>query len=340
MKSSALKLFFQAERETCNQMVASIRHQSQLFDSSEFSWFISTCLDPLMAKLDGQSNQITFPVAHAGFKHGLELASLNWLKTDAKKAITIQVWNELYLKIVNIVQLVPCKIFSETSNLFNRLISFDDKKPVKWLTLMSKITDELDTYESLQDVGVVCSWMVGLAHLRELALKKLLTLSPQIVRTLFDLSDIHDLKHHLDKLSNNRWPKVKRSSTQNNLPHYTVEIRIGRCDLLGGEFPFPPKVFTSNGDLFVTSGKLAWRLYADIFGSTLIPFDIDELKNISEVSNQALPFSHFNNIPELSDINSVSSVASLTDTVALTSDESFSVIILSAANTSKLKVGH
>ncbi len=85
MKSSALQLFFQAERDTCNQMVASVRHQSQLFDSNDLNWFLLNCLDPLMLNLDGQSNHISFPVAHAGFIHGLELVSLNWIKSDDKR---------------------------------------------------------------------------------------------------------------------------------------------------------------------------------------------------------------------------------------------------------------
>ncbi len=80
MKSSALQLFFKTERENCNRMVASVRHQSISVEIDDLNWFLFNCLDPLMANFDGQSNSATFPIALAGFKHGLELASLNWLK--------------------------------------------------------------------------------------------------------------------------------------------------------------------------------------------------------------------------------------------------------------------
>ncbi len=339
MKSSTLKLFFQAERETCNQMVASIRHQSQHLDINDLNWFMSNCLDPLMVKLDGQSNLVTFPVAHAGFRHGLELASINWLKSDYKKQIVIKTWNEFYPNIIHIVQQAPNKVFSETSNVFSHLHSFGNEQPVKWLALMSKVLNQLDTHESLKEVGFVCAWMAGLAHFRELSVKQLETLSPPLVRALFDLSDGHDIKFHLDKLKNNRWSKALPLLAQVNPPLYTVELRIGSCDLFGGEFPTPPKAFVVDEHLFIESGKFAWQLYADVFGSTLIPFDIDELKGISEEPSQSPTLSSFNSVLGLSDINEASSIASLTDTVALTSNETFAVIILSTSSPGQLEAG-
>ncbi|OZG74151.1 hypothetical protein BTA51_03775 [Hahella sp. CCB-MM4] len=328
MKSAALKLFFQAERETCNQMVISVRHQSQLFDTNDLNWFVVNCLDPLMLNLDGQSNQTSFPVAHAGFIHGLELVSLNWIKSDDKRDFVLKAWNEYYPKILNIIQLAPHKVFAETSNLFSHLLGFGHERPLCWLSMMSKVLGELDSYELFKQAGFVCAWMAGLAHFRDTALNQLETMPAPIVRALFDLSDDIDLKSHLARLRNSRWAK-KLSATENGTPSsYCVERRIGRCDLLGGEFPLPPQALNYRGQLLIKSGELAWQLHADAFGSTLIPSDIRDLQDAAAVVDVQV-LSAFSNIAGLHDVSGFSSVACLTDTVVLTSQETFAVIILS-----------
>lgn len=334
MKSSSLELFFKTERDNCNQMVASIRHQSPLVDIDDFNWFLSNCLDPLMVNFDGLSNQISFPVAHAGFKHGLELASLNWLKNDFKREVVLNTWSGFYNKTLELVQGAPSQVFSETSNLLSHLISFGSEKARKWLSLMSKISKELDSHEALKGAGVVCAWMTGLAHFRELALLQFDSLSPRTVRILFGLTDTHDLTFHLEKLRADRWAKISSSLPQSNPPAYSMEMRIGQCHLLGGEFPSPPEALVSGEQLFIKSGTLAWQLYADIFGATLIPYDRAELKEIAAKSNQGLEFSAYREVIGLNDLRETSSIAMLSDTVVLTSSETFSVIILSRSTPS------
>lgn len=334
MKSSSLQLFFKTERDNCNQMVASARHQSQLVDIDDFNWFLSHCLDPLMINFDGQSNQVSFPIAYAGFKHGLELTSLNWLKNDYKKEVVLNTWNELYNKAPKLVQGTPSKVFSETSNLISHLVSFGGEKPQNWLRLMSKISDDLDSNEALKGAGVVCAWMSGLAQFRELALQQLDSLSPRTVRILFNLTDTHNLAFHLENLRSDRWGKANNSLSQSNPPPYTMEKRIGQCDLLGGEFPTPPKALVSAGQLFIKSGELAWQLYADLFGATLIPIDMPEFRDVAGGPQQAVEFSTFQNVLGLNDLKDASSIASLKDTVVLTSNETFSVIIMSISTPS------
>ncbi|UZE94800.1 hypothetical protein [Alkalimarinus alittae] len=329
MKSLALQLFFQAERELCNQMVASIRHQSQQFDMGEFNGFLSNCLDPLMVNFDGHSNKDSFAVAQAGFTHGLELASLNWLKQGIKQDIVLTTWREFHQNTLTIIQQNPSKAFSETSNVLSHLLGFGDDKPMKWLALMNKVISQLDTRESLKCAGVVCAWMSGLAHFRPLALKQLEDLSSQIGRILLGVSESDDLGHHLQTLKTNRWSMVSPSRPQDDQAQYHVERRIGRCDLLGGEFKTPPNVFASGDQLYVCAGDHAWKLYVDGFGETLFPFDIDEVKRIAEASNPASDLSRFSQMDGLSDISEVTSVVTLNDTVALTSNETFSVVILS-----------
>ncbi len=195
---------------------------------------------------------------------------------------------------------------------------------------MSKILGELDSYESFKQAGFVCAWMAGLAHFRDAALNQLETMPTPIVRALFDLSDDIDLKCHLARLSNSRWIGKSPATESGASSSYRVERRIGSCDLLGGEFPLPPQALNYRGQLLIKSGELAWQLHADAFGSTLIPFDIrDHQEDVSAAVVDLQALSTFNSLAGLNDVSGFSSVACLTDTVVLTSNETFAVIILS-----------
>lgn len=339
MKSAALQHYLTVERDYCNQMVASVRHQSQSLDTAEFTWFLSDCLDPLMAALDGRSNQETFPIALAGFKHGLELAALNWLKNDAKKELLQQLWSGHYREIIAIVQQEPAKTFTQTGNLLSHLNALDPGHPQEWLTIMSRVTGVLEGHAQLTQTGLVCAWMAGLAHYRESALRQLTTLPETVARKLLELPDVRDLKQYLDELTKNRWLTVQSAANDNPVSTHGLKARVGSCTLLGGDLPAPPEVFAGDGQFFVRSGDLVWQLYVDAYGSSLLPCDPNDLKRHMSTNNQARIFSGLSQIPGLQDIGDISSTASLADTVALTSAETFAIIVLSAVNTQSSEAG-
>ena len=330
MKSEALQHYLKVERDYCNQMVASVRHQSQSLDTAEFTWFLSDCLDPLMAALDERSNQEAFPVALAGFKHGLELAALNWLKNDEKKEILQQLWGGHYLEIIDIVQQEPVKTFTQTGNLLSHLNSLDSGHPQTWLNIMSRVTGVLEDHAQLEKTGLVGTWMAGLAHYRESAMRQLATLPETLARKLLGLPDARYLKQYLDELAKNRWLTVQSVADDNPVATHKLKARIGSCTLLGGDLPVPPEVFAGEDRFFVHSGDLAWQLYVDAYGSSLLPCDPNDLKRHNNTNNQARKLSGLRQIPGLEDISDISSTASLADTVALTSAETFAIIVLSA----------
>jgi len=325
MKSDALKQFFDAERETCNQMVSSVHHQYPQLDTDSFNEFLKECLDPIMEKFDGDSNQISFPVAYAGFKHGLQLATLNWLSDESKRNIVKCTWTEYYPCILPIVSAAPEKTFTKTSNILHQLSGVNLRFPLHWLNTMSSIASDCEDVQILDKAGAVCAWMAGLAHYREAALTQLKTLPAALHKKLFSLNDVTDVEIHYAELTRNRWASNASiySTEPDNL--YKHQRRIGQSELLGGDFPSVPEVVTNGQQLFVKTGSTTWLLHADSFGTTLLPHDEPDDRDLSVTPN-LLPIKE---LDELKDIHNISSVAHLDDTIAITSPETYSVILIS-----------
>jgi len=336
MKSVALKAYFQAERDACNQMVASVRHQYPNLNLDDLNWFLTDCLDPVVLTLDGQSNQITFHIAHVGFKYGLELASFNWLKSETKKALLFKVWNDLYPRVDSVLKESPSELFAGTSNSLNNILAFGEDKPNAWLDLMIKSCDEINSIEQFKIIGVVSAWLVGLAQYRDIALQKINELPDVVTRKLFKLSDSHDLNYHFDQLKANRWFEPQQIKTNTTSTEISEKYRIGKCSFVGGDFPLPPKIFVEGDQLYVLSGTHIWRLYADSFGATLIPSDNLKPEDLKQIDQQ------ISNTPKLlslgcfSDLTDINSVAQLDDTLVFTSLETFTVIITECSGTADL----
>lgn len=336
MKSAALKAYFQAERDTCNQMVASVRHQYPNLNLDDFKWFLTHCLDPLIVTLDGQSNQITFHVAHAGFQYGLELASLNWLKSESKKALLFKAWNDLYPRVDSLLSLSPGELFAGTSNSLNNILAFGEEKPNSWLDLMIKSCDEISSIEQFKITGVVSAWLAGLAQYREIALQKINELPDGVTRKLFKLSDSHDLNFHFDQLKASRWFEPQQIKASTSGTEIREKYRIGKCSFVGGDFPLPPKIFVEDEQMYVFSDTHIWKLYADSFGATLIPSDNLQPEELKQIEQQISNNPKLTSLGRFSDLTDINSVAQLDDTLVFTSPETFSVIITECSGSAVL----
>lgn len=328
MKSTALKHFFKVERESCNQLVKSIHHQNPQLDTALFNEFLVECLDPLMEKFDDVNNQTSFAIAMAGFQHGLLLAALNWLTDTEKKSIVYQQWRGYFYELLPVIEHNPARVFSKTSNLLHHLYSIDSSSPKRWLNRMTPVASQCENIEQLEQLGVVVTWMVGMAHYRTAALKQLQDLPKSMYRQLFSLNNTADISEHLTALTLNRWQPVKLNAAEDAEEQTRFHRRVGQSELLGGDFPTVPTVFSKNQQLFVKSANKTWLLFADFFGTSLLVCDDNDL-GTPTASAEKTQQNKLNEMTELKDLESISTVAYLDDTIALTSPETFSVVIVS-----------
>lgn len=336
MKSVALKQFFDVERETCNQMVNSVHHQYLNLEIDSFTTFIKNCLDPVMVYFDGESNQLSFPVAHAGFKHGLQLVALNWMSEESKRNIINTTWTEYYLKLLPLLGTAPNALFTKTANILHQLYSINQQFPLHWLKAMSVVAADCKNMLQLEQAGVVCAWTTGMAHYREAALKQLKVLPDTLYRKLFDLCNSVNITTHHNELVRNRWAcgnPEKGASADTQRRHHR---RVGQAEILGGDFTTTPIVINSDEKLIIKAGAAAWQLDADFYGSTLLPYDAKAIENTQHNNVETLNALPENDIDELTDIHHISSVAYFSDTIAITSPDTFAIILLSNPVTTDL----
>jgi hypothetical protein len=137
-------------------------------------------------------------------------------------------------------------------------------------------------------------------------------------------------------LESNRWLAAHDNETVLD----QLQTRIGSCTLLDGDFPAPPRVFAFDDQFFVQSGDLAWQLHVDVFGSSLLPCDATDIESYISADNCEQTLAELNEVSGLDDINTLSSVARLPDTMAMTSEQTFAIMIQSIAEAPQVKPGH
>jgi len=226
------------------------------------------------------------------------------------------------------VQREPALTLKQTANLLSHLYGLNPGHPEKWLEIMSRVTNLLDNHPQLSQTGLVGAWMSGLAHYRDSAMKQLAMLPEALAKGLLGLPVDRDFQVFLDELRRNRWLTAQSPADAKPASIHRIETRVGACALLGGDFPVPPEVVGGDGQFFVRSGELVWQMHVDAFGSSLIPCDPEGLKH-HEIATERADKSLLQSL--LADISDISSSVHLADTLALTSRETFAVIVLSVA---------
>ena len=106
MISSALAEYLEQERDRCNHLFSSVRHQYPHIEVEAFSRFLTDYLDPIVCLIDGPTQQ-TIRFAEAAYEHGLELAAKQWLGEDRISQSIQQLWLELIPQCLSVVVLDP-----------------------------------------------------------------------------------------------------------------------------------------------------------------------------------------------------------------------------------------
>ncbi len=321
IQSLALRAFFQTQRMACNQRVAQVRHQHPRFSTDDLQWFIEHCLDPLMRPLEAENPLRTFKLAEAGFGLGLELVALHWVADESRRSLLHRLWTELYPSMLETLVAAPADILAPTANLLQHLLSTPGTSPQRWLDTLARAGDCLDSPACWRRAALAGAWLAGLAHYRDSALRELAAMPAPLACRLLQVPK-QRLGVALARLGASRWCALEALAGDKPDAVPVVARRVGQCSLLGGLFERPPQVRVCERHLWVQSGQSHWQLYADAFGAVLLP-----AAECPAGRPQRLPVA-----PALQallpDIDTFSSGARLSDTLALTSPESFAVLLL------------
>ncbi len=327
MISPAFKSFLQTERSQCNQLFASFRHQHPHIDADSFQQFLIQQLDPVVTLLDDTSQSVG-NFAMAGYQHGLDLAAKRWLGKSELAVHVNQLWRDVIPQTIRWISSNPGYWLSILANVLYRLHTYDPDAANRWIHLMRQSAKECQSAEEFKKLGLIVAWLSGLACYRQNALKALTEISDELFSSVSQ-TDCENRIQIQQALNNNRWLDFSIIQPQT----LSLQKRFGSSTMFDGEFTEPPKVLAHNNQIYVTSANQFWMLFFDAFGEMLIPIqelpsDIHYQQDTRDLNEQLKLYFNLGLKTKLPDLASLSSCAELDDSLALTSKDSFAVILL------------
>ena len=316
MISSAFTTFLQTERKQCNQLFLQRQHQDSQLDGESFLQFLREQVDPVVAHLeDLEYNTAGF--AMAAYQHGLDLAGKHWLGQSPFYPFIAELWKKLIPKMARLLHTNPYYDLSLLGNLLFRLKAHDEKACANWLSLISRSAPFCHSSEEFQLAGLIHAWQSGLAAYRSAALDALQKIPDGLFTVITGESEREDF---LQTISSSRWIDFSLERPEK----YSIQRRFGNSIVMDGTFSELPKLHLLNDQMYVTAGNQSWLVFADIFGQMLVSHTLTESKQPQD--DLIKRFVAISN--KLPDISNISSYVETSDTLALTSTDSFAIVLL------------
>lgn len=155
-----------------------------------------------------------------------------------------------------LMQTSPSRLVNAINSALLSFRRFQPNKVLGWIASMGQTIQHCNTVEEFLACGRVYAWLCGMAHLREKAIADVSVLRD-------DLKDLIESNsgQTLHELTGKQW----RSAT----PVFAGVA--GGFTGLSGAFITPPQVALIDNQIVATDNKYACALFADAFGSVLLP---------------------------------------------------------------------
>ena len=168
---------------------------------------------------------------------------------------TIPNASELFLKN-------PSPLIASLANSILFLSEYEGVRIEEYIKNIKQCLPLCKDIETLKRIGVVASWIAGLASIRSQALTHLPILPEEISRILFKDSSL-STRELAEIWKKNPW--FNSGTTSNAKSKYCVS---GGFSGFGGTFLKPPFIEAQEETFLLSDGYKHWQLSADIFGVT------------------------------------------------------------------------
>lgn len=328
MVSVAVARVLKQHREACNRWYFEARHRFPHLDQQAFSTFLQQDAAPLLARAEALPPAEFEVLVLAIYRHGLQLAGLRWCGHDSCFGLLQQAWQRFLPQALPLIRQTPDKALVALAHGLKQLADHPDADALLWLRQMTALTTLVTDLDDWLRAGQVLAWRCGMAHFRGSALVQSALLDDTVLLFVLDVNELPTRDRLQRAFAANRW------WTPDQPPADLVEQRrVGGLAGMGGIFTALPQVFGVNDSLYVQSGERCFELHVDAYGASLLPAPAVTERLADRAS---VPWSTARNQLTLDgrrcsfpDIHSISSVACTHDTVALTSADTFQVIVLS-----------
>ncbi len=226
----------------------------------------------------------------------------------------------LMVKMPNLVLKSPTKTISLLHDVLLNLHKYAPEKIREWCKLMELSSSQIKTIEDFKIVGRIYAWKSGLAHLR--------------IRLKADFEALsEDLQHII--LENISLDKNTTSIFENPWSNSNTKFEGTHGGFIGttGFFEHPPKVAQIGEHVFVSDSKNNYALFADQFGTVLIPANtVDATYILSKATRFESIKKRLGRNSQDIDPNTISSVVATKDTLIFTLQNSYFLYLFSLEN--------
>lgn len=268
--SLALGRILAAGRSQFNARVAEVRRHTPGFSDDDFTAFVQTGVDGVVAAVDGKVPARTATTVVAAYEIGLALCAQGLVGPGSRCPLVNRVWTELLPLLALQVAEEPKKVLGALSNATVNLARTPGIRGQEWLDRMQSLAPQVVGVEALLNLGKLLAWCCGAAHYRTGALAAADALPDKLALAAVGAAAQHAWKDIRDQLHQDRWWTPTLSTDQS--------WKVGAFSGFGGTFSEPPQLRAAPQGFWVKSGMRFSLLLADAWGALLLPAAVEEFE--------------------------------------------------------------
>lgn len=249
MHSDWLAQYLVQQAEPLNHAYRLARQGDPARFANAFSQFVLEALDPLLTELDHWATEHKAALTETAYESGLIMARRGWLAPE-HQAVTGLLFKQLLPEWLSPYPEDAPRLLTQLLNTLSHLPDVSQRS-----RLLSHLQTCLPTPDDTPDALLILSWMSGLPHFRDAALKTM-NRRPGLAERVVEGDPAW---------FQNPWWQGPRLQWQ------TRPVEVGKSIWLGGEFTSRPRLLVTPEHTLIEAGTDCWQLHIDAFGQTLLP---------------------------------------------------------------------
>lgn len=289
--TGAYAQILQNHRSRYNARFAEARHFYPLLEPNAFGEHLIATVTPIVEAVQAVAPERAESVADELYDLSLELVGREFLGPHARYPMVNSGWQTLLPALARFVAASPTQVVGAVTNALYNLSRTIGARPGEWIARMMRLHPLCQTEIDLLRAGQVTSWLCGMAHFRLNALDLCQAMPFALVREVLGLgaqAQAADLPKILERLQDDPWLEPGKALA-NKPRRLQLAASAGGFRGFGGLFLSPPVVTGCDGSAFlVEEDGQTWRLYADLFGASLLKAEPTAQSSLRQTSGPPL----------------------------------------------------
>lgn len=275
--SRRLGALLAAGREEYNARFEAARYRHGALDGAAFLASFAALAGPFFTDESGPSREADAALCAALYDAALALTGTRHLGPGGRSTELSSRLPELLVPWRRALAEDPAGTIARAANALLNLSAPDASRAHAWLAVMKRLCADDPPASAFVERGLAAAWVSGMASARDEALTMCRSMTPEILMLLFGLDSPrppteNDGRRLIDGLERDPWLSPHQVLTENpGLQRPALYRRTGGHTAFGGPFESVPQVMRDGEMIIVREGVRHHRLWADWFGTAIVP---------------------------------------------------------------------